>query len=117
MNDLLTTYQTLKSQYPATVLLIRHEQFYVAIGDDALILEGVCDCRLNLHDIMEEPLAAIRRHALQRHVEQLLKAGYVVAVADGVKEAPASTEIERITMPVSRPDKVTIDADGEPWAV
>lgn len=119
MDDTFRTYQAFKTQYPKAVLLIQDGGFYVTFGDDALVMEQVCHSDLDLSHPSEEPKVEILRRTSPQQIAHLLEAGHTVAIADLTKDAPPSTEIERIvtsdrlTMPAETPHKYEVEPDGE----
>lgn len=80
----LAQYQALKEQYPNAILLIQLGSAYEAYGDDAQTIADTCG--IELEGTGELPIVAIWRHSSHKYIEQLTKAGHVVAVADVVTD-------------------------------
>jgi len=86
---LLTQYHAQKAQNPGTILLYRMGDFYEMFYEDARIGSEVLGLTLTSRGYGKSgdvPLAGFPHHAAEGYIEQLVRAGYRVAICEQVED-------------------------------
>ncbi|MFN3196618.1 MAG: DNA mismatch repair protein MutS [Chlorobiota bacterium] len=86
---LIKQYNSIKSNYPDTVLLFRLGDFYETFNEDAVITAKVCGITLTKRNngaAGQMPLAGFPHHQLDAYLPKLVKAGYRAAVCEQLED-------------------------------
>ncbi len=86
---MMKQYNSIKAEYPGTILFFRMGDFYETFGDDAVITARVLDITLTSRGKVKGekmPLAGIPYHALDTYLHRMVKAGYKVAICEQVED-------------------------------
>jgi len=100
---MIRQYLELKAEHPEALLLFRMGDFYELFFDDAAIAARVLDLTLTTRGESAGqpiPMAGIPHHALENYLGRLVRAGYVVAIAEQIgdpkSKGPMTRAITRI---------------------
>jgi DNA mismatch repair protein MutS len=87
----MAQYQSIKAQYPGTILLFHIGDFYETFGRDAEIVSRELDITLTSRSRDSEgnriPLAGVPCHAVDGYIARLIGKGFRVAVCDQVENS------------------------------
>lgn len=86
---LMQQYNSVKAQYPGTILLFRVGDFYETFSDDAIVASKVLGIVLTKRAngaASEIELAGFPHHSLDAYLPKLVRAGYRVAVCDQLED-------------------------------
>ncbi len=118
-------YLSLKASHPGFLLLYRMGDFYELFFDDAIAASKALELTLtarNKSDPDPVPMAGFPHHQLAPYTEQLLAAGYKVAIADQLED-PALAKglvkrgITRVVTPGMVLDPTTLDRATHNWLI
>ena len=93
---LMKQFNTIKAQYPGTLLLFRVGDFYETFGEDAIRASGILGIVLTHRangSAAEIELAGFPYHALDSYLPRLVKAGLRVAVCEQLEDPKATKGI------------------------
>ena len=88
-SPLIAQWNTVKEQYPDTLLLYRVGDFYETFGEDAVTVSktlGIVLTRRASGAGTYTPLAGIPYHAIDNYLPKLVQAGFKVAVCDQLED-------------------------------
>jgi DNA mismatch repair protein MutS len=86
---MMKQYNSMKSQYPGTIIFFRMGDFYETFEEDAKITARVLDITLTSRGKGKDgkmPLAGIPYHALDAYLHKMVKAGYRVAICEQIED-------------------------------
>lgn len=89
-------YNSVKAQYPGTILLFRVGDFYETFSEDAIVASKVLGIVLTKRAngaASEIELAGFPHHSLDAYLPKLVKAGYRVAVCDQLEDPKLTKSI------------------------
>jgi DNA mismatch repair protein MutS len=94
---MLEQYETMKKEYPDTILLFRLGDFYEGFNEDAKTLSRVLGITLTGRGSEDNrmPMAGIPFHALNQYLPKLIRAGLKVAIAEQMEEPKAGQIVKR----------------------
>ena len=84
-SPMMKHYQTIKAQYPDTIILYRLGDFYEMFFDDAIKASKILDLTLTARDSGKEeraPMCGVPYHAVDNYISRLLLAGEKVAICE-----------------------------------
>lgn len=93
---LMQQYNSVKAQYPGTILLFRVGDFYETFSEDAIVASKVLGIVLTKRAngaASEIELAGFPHHSLDAYLPKLVKAGYRVAVCDQLEDPKLTKSI------------------------
>src|ERR1700731_2419462 len=96
---LMAQYDSIKKQYPNTLLLFQVGDFYEFFEDDAKKASTILGITLTKRGKTKEgdpiPLCGIPVHTLDFHLKKLISAGCTVAICDQLEPAQAGVLVKR----------------------
>lgn len=114
---MMQQYREAKDRHPGMLLLFRAGDFYELFFEDAEIVSRVLHIALTSRD-GKVPMAGFPHHALEVHLQKLLKAGHRIAVCDQVEDASQAKgrlvrrEVTRVVTPGTLTDDNLLDPRG-----
>lgn len=96
---MMKQYQTIKEQYPDSVLFFRLGDFYEMFFDDALLASKVLGITLTSRDGAKDgskkqtPMCGVPHHAVDAYIAKMIASGYKVVLCDQVEDAKQSKGI------------------------
>lgn len=80
LNEMLAAYSEMKAKFPDAVLLFRAGDFYETFAEDAITCANVLGTTLARREDVE--LSGFPRHALDKYLPRLVRAGRRVAICE-----------------------------------
>lgn len=98
-------WQAAKEQHPGMIVLFRIGDFYESFGEDAEFIAKELGLTVTTRD-KTFPMAGFPLHALESHLQKLLKAGHRVAIAEQVQgKRDKKRRVTRVVTPASLVDE------------
>ncbi|MBP1929596.1 DNA mismatch repair protein MutS [Methanolinea mesophila] len=122
----MAQYQSIKAQYPGTILLFHIGDFYETFGRDAETISRELDITLTSRSRDGEgnriPLAGVPCHAVDGYIARLLAKGYRVAVCDQVENSRdakglVNREVVRVITPGTAIDESMLSSPAAQYVM
>ncbi|KYK27816.1 MAG: hypothetical protein AYK23_02090, partial [Candidatus Proteinoplasmatales archaeon SG8-5] len=114
LTPMMKQYNSIKSEYPGTILFFRMGDFYETFGDDAILTSKVLNITLTSRGHGKGgriPLAGIPYHALDSYLHKMVRAGHKVAICEQVEDPKkAKGVVKRDVVRVVSPGTVLEDS-------